>query len=162
MRIIVALYILSFSLLQAQSAKREPETGLNKHHELSSRSLSDTQLLAYTKRAKQKLQDMADFLNLLATSKDASEQKEALKQLQSLFWNVPTWAKTVVSAQNYIGKSKILNLQVVQNLTYTGSDYKGLLAYQVGEKIEQMLFTARKNKKKVGLQEVEVWEIFFN
>lgn len=162
MRIIITVYILSFSFLQAQSAHREPETGLNKHHELSSRRLSDMQLLAYTKRAKQKLQDMVDFLNLLATSKDVSEQKEALKQLQSLFWNVPTWAKTVTSAQNYVGKAKISNLQVVQNLAYTSPDYKGLLAYQIGEKIEQILFTARKNKKKVGTQEVEVWEIFFN
>jgi hypothetical protein len=171
MKYTVFLYIFLASLAyaHAQSAGREPRESnkLNQHQELGSQRLSEAQVLAYTKRAKQKLQDMADYVQIIANSKDATEQKQALKQLHHLFWTVPAWAKTAQSVGEYAGKTKKMQLaytNITQPLVFQANlqAYKGSLAYAWANKSDSLDFIVRKNKKKVGSTEVEVWELFFN
>lgn len=167
--LVLYIFLASLASAHAQSAGREPrETNkLNQHQELGSKSLSDAQVLAYTKRAKQKLQDMADYAQIIANSKDVTEQKQALKQLHALFWTVPAWAKTAQSVGEYVGKTKkmqLASINITQPLVFQANlqAYKGSLAYTWADKSDTLAFIVRKNKKKVGSTEVEVWELFFN
>lgn len=169
MKNILFLYIFLASLasLKAQQAREPQEVSkLNKHQELTSARLSDAQLQAYTKRAQQKLVDMLDYVQLSIESQDTQEQKQALKQLQNLFWEVPNWAKTLPALREYVGKTRNFNLTkstVINDLAYQNTQaYKGSLAYTWAGRQDTLNFIVRKNKKQIGTKNVEVWEVFLS
>jgi len=149
---------------QAQSVGNRPMT-LQKHNELTSARLSEAQIQAYHKRAKQKLGDMVDYMRIILQSKQASEQKLALRQLQKLFWKAPTWTNSSRSLRKHLGKASNLELKAVkitQLLTSTDEgEYKGKLTYQIARKKEALDFTVRKYIKRIGRREVVVWKLFF-
>jgi len=157
------VFLLSWQA-QAQSIGTRPVT-LRKHNELTSARLSEAQIQAYHKRARQKLGDMVDYMRIVLQSKQASEQKLALKQLQKLFWEAPTWATSAQNLRTYIGNATNLNLKAVkitQLLTLNdGGEYKGKLTYQIIHKKEVLDFIVRKNIKRIGRREVVVWKLFF-
>ncbi|OJJ19600.1 hypothetical protein BKI52_22605 [marine bacterium AO1-C] len=149
---------------QAQSIDKRP-VALQKHKELTSARLSEAQVQAYQKRAKQKLGDMVDYMQIVLQSKQATEQKLALKQLQKLFWQAPAWTNSAQSLRAYLGNITSLSLKAVkitQLLTPTDrGEYKGKLTYQIAYKKETLDFTVRKYIKSIGSREVVVWKLFF-
>ncbi len=167
-------FFFALACAHAQSARQDnPETSLlNRHKELSSRTLSEAQLQAYTKRAKQKLADVVDYMQIAVSEKyTETQQKQALKQLQALFWETPTWAKSLPALQQYVGKDASIALQqtsIEQPLAYHDAiTYKGMLSYtlatkstEIATKNSKINFIVHKNKKIVGSQEVIVWEVF--
>jgi hypothetical protein len=168
LKICLFIYIFGGSAtLYAQSiGQREPKTTLTSHPELSSRKLSTAQMQAYTKRAQQKLADMAEYAQLCLQTKQGDEQKQALKQLQSLFWEVPAWAKDLPALRTHIStqKSTVLTQSSVAEALapQDAQTYKGKLAYTWLGRQAQMPFIVRKNKKQIGSKEVEVWEVFLS
>ncbi len=170
-KILIFIYIFGSCLAcgYAQSlGHREPQENqtLATHHELTSRKLSVAQQQAYTKRAQQKLVDMAEYAQIAVNSEQTSEQKQALKQLQNLFWEVPAWAKNLPALRTHTGanKSAILTQSSVQEaLAYQDAQtYKGALVYVWAGRQGKMSFIVRKNKKQIGSKEVEVWEVFLS
>jgi hypothetical protein len=162
------LWCLLFGLHLGAYAQSEYSevTNLQRHQELASRLLTKEQIQAYNKRAKQKSSDMMEYVRIILKSDLVSEQKEALKQLHSLFWNVPDWARSILSIKRNIGNHKDLelrSLELITPLTLTDNNYyKGSLTYQWLGKKEVMDFVVKKNIKKIGSKEVQIWELFFN
>lgn len=166
---VLSVFFFSLTYAHAQSTgHREPRetTKLTKHQELASAKLSEAQMQAYTKRARQKLADMVDYIRLCINTKDTPEQKKAFKQLQNLFVEVPYWAKSLSALYEYVGKEQGIALAksvVTQELAYQNTQtYKGSLAYTWAGRQDQLNFIVRKNKKQVGSQELEVWEVFLS
>ena len=84
---------------------------------------------------------------------------------------MPAWAKTLPALQAYAGKEVTISLQkaeVTEALAYQNPrTYQGSLAYTwtiqgtaTTQKTHTIPFIVRKNKKTVGSQEIEVWEVF--
>lgn len=165
MRYILICCILlgTLGMLKAQQAIERPKV-LQKHRELMSYRLSEAQTQAYEKRATQKLKDLADYVQFIIKAQHLSEQKLALRQLHKLFWEVPTWARSVQSIRQYLGKTKKVKLaavKVTEPLNINNGLYQGKLGYRWGKQPKELSFTVRKIFKKIGSRSVEVWKLFF-
>ena len=173
---IITLSIIIFYFapkLNAQQSRQKNEVGVLKiHKELSSKKLSEAQLIAYTKRAKQKAQDAFNYVEI-ALQQDyiVSQKKQALKQLSTLFVGIPSWANSLENLENYWGKNVKFtpqNSTIFQDLKWTQQGfYKGIIELEYVVKSEKkkeqntqkISFIVSKNTKRVGSEEVEVWEI---
>lgn len=165
MRYLLICYIFLGALgtLQAQQAMERPKV-LQKHQELTSYRLSDAQTQAYQKRAKQKLGDLADYVQFIINARHPSEQKLALRQLHKLFWEVPAWARSVESIRGYMGKAKkvkLTSVKIAEPLSITKEVYQGKLVYHWSKQPKTLTFTVRKIIKKIGSRRVKVWKLFF-
>ena len=150
----------------AQSVSHRPDNSqdkLQRHKELASESLDEGQRLAYTRRAKQKVGELVDCLNLIAQSQDAGEQQKALARLQRLFERVPAWASSAEGVRKQAGKQTITlqSVQVEQELAYRDDEtYSGVLAYQWTGRQGRWGFVVQKKWKRVGSQKIKTWEVF--
>lgn len=161
------LFYIFFTLaLKVQGQAAEIIRGtLQKHNELTSDALSEAQVQAYHKRAKQKLGDMVDYMRIILNSKQADEQSFALRQLQKLFRKPPAWARSAQSLRAYLGNTTSPSLKAVKitkPLTSKNNrQYQGKINYQIAQKKERLNFTVSKNIKSFGRKRIVVWKLFF-
>ena len=84
--LICVLFFLIYWDVQAQSEVHIPkETILQRNPELTSNSLSPAQMQAYTKRAKQKLGDMIDYMKIIINAEHTSVRTEVCSAFIIIF-----------------------------------------------------------------------------
>ncbi len=166
MKPLFLLYIafLFFGQIQAQSIDHRPVT-LQKHRELTSDRLSEAQIQAYHKRARQKLGDMVDYIQFALNARQVAEQQLALKQLRKLFREAPGWATSRQNLRAYWGKVtnfELKSVRLTQSLTPNNEgQYLGKLACQIANKSIKLDFIVQKRVKYIGNSRVVVWKLLF-
>jgi hypothetical protein len=155
--------------------------------QFASDQMDAQRLSAFEARAQQKLQDLADYINILRDkSLDSTFRQQAMKQAVALFENenipfdknpeneiaISDFLTNLLSENQLTSKFTIDSIQIVKPLQAIGSErYEGILSFedniasvQAPDKItpKQIGMVLRKIKKEFGTEDKWVWEVFLS
>ncbi len=166
----------------AEEARELNATNYNLEAEFTSEEISQEKLGAFEIRAQQKLQDFADYVNLVAdTAIDSILRQQAVRQSLSLFAESSTpvsidagqqsvevflTSRMTASEEKHI--FTVQDIQVREHLQpISAHQYEGWLSFQQQASEESQPWISRqarmiveKVEKKFGSEKEQVWEVF--
>jgi hypothetical protein len=144
-------------------------------------------LSAFEARAQQKLQDLADYINILRDKTlDSTFRQQAMNQAVALFedGNIPVdknpeneivisdFLKNLFNENQPTSKFTIDNIQIIRPFQATGPErYEGILSFEdnidpaqapAKSTPKEIGMVLRKIKKEFGTEDKLVWEVFLN
>ena len=166
-----------------EEAEENAAIGKRLESQFTTDQMTEEKLEAFEVRAQQKLQDFADYLNILAdTSIDSIFREQAIRQTLNLFASdsvtvtmddqkksIRTFLEDIRQQEGGKGKFDVAEIEVTTPLaSTTPRQFSGVLSFQQtwsGEEApvaatRQMHILVKKVEKSFGEEKKQVWEVF--
>lgn len=144
--------------------------------QFESEQINAQRLKAFEARAQQKLQDLADYVNILKSpGLDSTFRQQAMNQALALFeaenpeneMIISDFLKSLLDVNTKNSAYTIDSIQIVNPLQATSADrYEGMLSFTDNlasiANAKEIGMVLRKTKKEFGAEHKLVWEVFLS